>query len=58
MSRICSICGKTAGRANNVSHSNRKVPRHQHPNLQLVRLDGKRVKACSTCRRTLVKKLA
>ncbi|MBI2037775.1 MAG: 50S ribosomal protein L28 [Candidatus Magasanikbacteria bacterium] len=58
MSRACSICEKSAVRANHVSHSNRKVPRRQNPNLQLVRVDGKSIKACSTCRRTMVKKLA
>lgn len=56
MSRKCAICDKTSARANHVSHSNRKVPRRQNPNLQSVIIDGKRVRACSTCRRTLTKK--
>lgn len=58
MSRACHICEKSAARANHVSHSNVKVPRRQNPNLQFVRLDGERVKACSSCRRSMVKKLA
>ena len=58
MSRICAICEKVAGRANHVSHSNRKVPRHQKPNLQLIKMEGKRERVCSSCRRTLAKKLA
>jgi ribosomal protein L28 len=58
MSRACTICEKSAARANHVSHSNVKVPRRQNPNLQLVKVDGKSIKACSTCRRTMVKKLA
>ncbi|MCX6782326.1 MAG: bL28 family ribosomal protein [Candidatus Magasanikbacteria bacterium] len=58
MSRTCNLCGKTAARANHVSHSNIKIPRHQKPNLQIVKMSGSKVKACTTCRRTLNKKLA
>ncbi len=58
MSRACDICEKSAVRANHVSHSNVKVPRRQKPNLQLVTVEGEKVKACSSCRRTMVKKLA
>ncbi|OGH69479.1 MAG: 50S ribosomal protein L28 [Candidatus Magasanikbacteria bacterium RIFCSPHIGHO2_01_FULL_47_8] len=58
MSRACTLCGKSAARANHVSHSNVKVPRRQKPNLQLLKIDGKSLKACTTCRRTLSKKLA
>ncbi|MFA5128067.1 MAG: 50S ribosomal protein L28 [Patescibacteria group bacterium] len=57
MSRTCTLCGKTAARANNVSHSNIKTPRHQKPNLQTVKMSGAKVKACTTCRRTLNKNL-
>lgn len=56
MSRSCQLCGKIAVRANHVSHSNQKVPRQQKPNLQIINLAGLQVKACSSCRRTLVKK--
>lgn len=58
MSRACDVCEKSAARANHVSHSNVKVPRRQNPNLQLVTLDGKSFKVCSSCRRTMIKKLA
>ena len=58
MSRACYLCNKKAVRANHVSHSNRKVPRRQNPNLQLIRIEGKSVKTCSSCRRTLAKKLS
>ncbi|HSR89182.1 MAG TPA: L28 family ribosomal protein [Candidatus Udaeobacter sp.] len=58
MSRVCAICDKSASRANHVSHSNRKVPRRQNPNLQSVQVDGESVRACSSCRRTMVKKMA
>lgn len=58
MSMSCSLCGKNAARANHVSHSNVKVPRRQKPNLQLLKIGGQSVRACSTCRRTLDKKAA
>jgi len=58
MSRTCELCGKGAVRANYVSHSNRKTPRRQKPNLQLVSISGVSAKVCSSCRRTLVKKTA
>jgi len=50
------MCGKTSARANHVSHSKRRVPRRQSPNLQLLTVGGKKVKACSSCRRTASKK--
>lgn len=56
MSRICFICKKSSVRANQVSHSNIKTPRRQKPNLQLIKVGGKTIKACSTCRRTISKK--
>lgn len=56
MSRSCEMCGKTSARANHVSHSKRRVPRRQSPNLQLLTVGGKKVKACSSCRRTASKK--
>ncbi|MDO9510096.1 MAG: bL28 family ribosomal protein [Candidatus Magasanikbacteria bacterium] len=55
MSRICDLCGKVATRANHVSHAKNKVPRRQKPNLQVVKMAGTTVKACTTCRRTLKK---
>jgi len=56
MSRTCQLCSKTSVRANHVSHSNRKVPRRQNPNLQSLQVAGTNIKICSTCRRTLKKK--
>jgi len=55
MSRTCALCGKTSARANHVSHAKNRVPRQQKPNLQNVKIMGKTVKACTTCRRTLKK---
>lgn len=58
MSRTCEICSKGPVRANRVSHSNIKTPRRQKPNLQILNINGEKIKACSTCRRTIRKKLA
>ncbi len=55
MSRSCALCGKSAVRANHVSHAKNKVPRKQKPNLQSVKLMGTSMKACTTCRRTIKK---
>ncbi|MDO8499756.1 MAG: 50S ribosomal protein L28 [bacterium] len=55
MSRSCQLCGKSSARANHVSHSNVKVPRQQKPNLQTIKMGGKEIKMCSSCRRTLKK---
>lgn len=55
MSRTCQLCEKSSARANHVSHSNRKVPRRQKPNLQSTQVKGKSMKICSTCRRTMKK---
>ncbi|OGH83851.1 MAG: 50S ribosomal protein L28 [Candidatus Magasanikbacteria bacterium RIFOXYA2_FULL_44_8] len=58
MSRSCDLCGKKAMRANHVSHAKNRVPRRQKPNLQLLTVANGKVRACSTCRRTSVKKAA
>jgi ribosomal protein L28 len=54
----CTLCAKKALRANYVSHSNVKAVRRQKPNLQRLTINGKSVRICSSCRRTLVKQLA
>ncbi len=56
MSKLCDLCGKGSARANHVSHSKRRVPRRQHPNLQPLLIDGEKQKVCSSCRRTASKK--
>lgn len=51
----CAICAKKALRANYVSHSNVKAVRRQKPNLQKMTVNGKSVRICSSCRRTMSK---
>jgi large subunit ribosomal protein L28 len=56
MAYRCSICGKGAQAAHNVSHSNRKSRKWQMPNLQTVRanVDGRvaKIRACTRCIRS------
>ncbi|HSH75374.1 MAG TPA: 50S ribosomal protein L28 [Longimicrobiales bacterium] len=54
MPRVCSICGKSPGSGNTVSHANNKARRRWLPNLQTVKIvDGKgrrrRVRVCTRC---------
>lgn len=60
MSRVCSICGKSyqiATKYKKVKSAYNPVAKHrQYPNLQWFRMpDGKRVKACTKCRKRLSK---
>jgi large subunit ribosomal protein L28 len=56
MAYQCSVCGKAAQAAHNISHSNRKSRKWQKPNLQAVRVmvAGKpaRVRVCTRCIRS------
>lgn len=55
MSRVCEICGKGKLDGKTVSHANNKAPRKYNANLQTVKLDGKKVKACTKCIKTAKK---
>jgi large subunit ribosomal protein L28 len=56
MAYRCSICGKGAQAAHNVSHSNRKSRKWQKPNLQSVRVSvqgrAAKVRVCTRCIRS------
>ncbi|MCB9591330.1 MAG: 50S ribosomal protein L28 [Sandaracinaceae bacterium] len=56
MAYRCTICGKGANAAHNVSHSNVKSRKWQRPNLQSVRaqVDGRvqRIRVCTRCIRS------
>ncbi len=56
MSKVCDICGKKRTSGNNISHSNKKTKRVFKPNLQSVKIDGKKIKVCSKCIKSLGKK--
>ncbi len=52
MARKCQICGKTAKKCISRSHSNIATKRLQKINLQTLKKDGKKYKACASCIRT------
>jgi large subunit ribosomal protein L28 len=56
MAYRCTVCGKSAQAAHNVSHSNRKSRKWQKPNLQSVKIvvKGTHLKArvCTRCIRS------
>ena len=61
MSRVCSVCGKksivTVTRKKLRSKYNPTTKKRKYPNLQWVKLaNGKRVKACTKCIKTMNKK--
>jgi large subunit ribosomal protein L28 len=55
MAKKCEICGKGPQFGNRVSHSNRKTRHKFDPNLQHVRINGKKMRICTSCLRTLKK---
>ncbi|MEA2088374.1 MAG: 50S ribosomal protein L28 [Patescibacteria group bacterium] len=56
MSRRCEICNKKSLTANKRSHSMVATKRKQHANLQNKKINGKKVKVCTSCLRTIAKK--
>lgn len=58
MSKICDICGRGYLKGNARSHSNVATIKRQHVNLQMATIAGKKVKACTKCIKTSVKKMA
>jgi ribosomal protein L28 len=55
MARTCDKCGRGYHKAVSRSHSNIKTLRRQHVNLQSKVVDGKRLKLCTKCIKTLAK---
>ncbi len=55
MSRICQLSGKSAVFGNSRSHSNIASKRRQNVNLQVVRINGKRMRIAARTLRTIKK---
>ncbi|MFA6429285.1 MAG: 50S ribosomal protein L28 [Patescibacteria group bacterium] len=53
MSRICSLTGKRANFGQQRSHSNRATKCRQNVNLQVIRMNGKRVRVSARVLKTL-----
>ncbi|MCD4705922.1 50S ribosomal protein L28 [bacterium] len=56
MSKRCEICDKKPFTANKRSHSMVATKRKQYANLQSKKINGKKVKICTSCLRTMAKK--
>ncbi|MCD6096830.1 50S ribosomal protein L28 [bacterium] len=57
MARKCDICKKQPRTAQRRSHSNKATRRWQHLNLQTKRINGKKIKICARCLKTLKRKV-
>ncbi len=55
MARKCDICGRGSTKDAQRSHSNIKTLKRQYINLQTKKVDGKKIKICTKCLRTLAK---
>jgi len=51
----CDVCGREPLKGHSVSHSNIKTIRRQKLNLQSKKVDGKRLRVCTRCLKTMVK---
>lgn len=60
MARKCEICEKSAIVANPRKllrgHLNPRGKKRQHPNIQTKTINGRKIKACTKCLKTLIKK--
>ena len=56
MAKKCDVCGKSATKGVKRSHSNVKTLKRQNVNIQPRTVEGKKMKVCTTCLKTLKKK--
>jgi len=56
MAKKCDVCGRGSTKGASRSHSNIKTIKRQHINLQSKRVNGKKMKICTACIRTMAKK--
>jgi ribosomal protein L28 len=55
MAKKCDLCGRGSTKDADRSHSNIKTVKRQHVNLQNKRVNGKKMKLCTKCLKTMVK---
>lgn len=55
MAKRCDICGRGSVKDASRSHSNIKTIKRQYINLQAKKIDGKTVKVCTKCIKTMGK---
>ena len=51
----CDVCGRSATKGAQRSHSNIKTLKRQKINLQSKTIEGKKLKVCTGCMKTLAK---
>jgi len=56
MAKVCEICGRGPTTGNSRSHSNIASKRRHNLNLQKTTYQGKRIRLCVNCLKTLTKK--
>lgn len=55
MAKTCDLCGRGSTKDASRSHSNIKTTKRQYINLQTKQIDGKKMKVCTKCLKTMVK---
>jgi len=55
MARKCDLCGRGSTKDASRSHSNIKTIKRQHINLQSKKINGKKLKICTKCIKTIAK---
>lgn len=58
MAKICDICGRGPVSGISKSHSHQKTKRWLGINIQSKKINGKKLKVCTACLKTLTKKLS
>ncbi|MBU1870887.1 MAG: 50S ribosomal protein L28 [Patescibacteria group bacterium] len=56
MAKKCKLCGRGSTKGASRSHSNIKTIRRLYINLQTKTVNGKKIKACTKCIKTISKK--
>lgn len=55
MAQVCEVCGRGTITGHNVSHSKVKTKRTMRVNLQSKKIEGKKLKICTSCIKTYKK---
>lgn len=55
MGKKCDTCGRSSTKGASRSHSNIKTLKRQHINLQSKKIEGQKLKVCTSCIKTISK---
>ncbi|NCO23092.1 50S ribosomal protein L28 [bacterium (Candidatus Moisslbacteria) CG12_big_fil_rev_8_21_14_0_65_36_11] len=55
MSKFCELCGRIPQTSQKRSHSNIATKRRQNLNLQLIKIDRKKLRVCARCLKKIKK---